>query len=408
LAWYTLGTTFREEKRGSQESGPLLALQDPAGLETLPGRDVAQREGSAPIRPSRQILYPDGRYVLRRTENRKTVWVPAGVDAMHARAEQILAESRLVAQNAAQAAGTQIVETGGRVHLRRKALAYIERQEARGKLSHVERFRSAFAEFMVSTGADYADQLSEQKVLRWYADMRRKGNEDRTIHNKHISVFGFLRWAGIDTKALAARAPKYTKKEVEVYEPGEMKLFFDSLRKPYHRIVFAVLLKTGLRMQEAMFLEWRNFNFDRGTLTLRERDAEGFEIKDRAERTLPVPADLVEQLKVWKETHGGQLVLGTSNDTPNWKWLSLLKSLVRKAGLNCGHCQPCYERKECERWNLHKFRATYTTNLLRAGIDARTVMKYTGHEDLETILRYLAPAEGAETQAKVNAIVWTK
>jgi hypothetical protein len=54
---------------------------------------------------------------------------------VYARAEQILAERLLVAQNAAQAAGTQIVETGGRVHLRRKALAYIERQEARGKLS---------------------------------------------------------------------------------------------------------------------------------------------------------------------------------------------------------------------------------------------------------------------------------
>ena len=35
-------------------------------------------------------------------------------------------------------------------------------------------------------------------------------------------------------------------------------------------------------------------------------------------------------------------------------------------------------------------------------------MKYAGHEGLETILRYLAPAESAETQTKVNAIVWTK
>jgi hypothetical protein len=35
-------------------------------------------------------------------------------------------------------------------------------------------------------------------------------------------------------------------------------------------------------------------------------------------------------------------------------------------------------------------------------------MQYTGHEDLETVLRYLAPAEGAETQTKINAIVWMK
>jgi integrase len=238
--------------------------------------------------------------------------------------------------------------------------------------------------------------------------MRRKGNQDRTIHNKHVSVFGFFRWAGVETKPLTARAPGYTKKEVEIYEPGELKLFFDSLKNPYHRMVFDVLLKTGLRMQEAMFLEWHNFNFDRGTLTLRERNAAGFEIKDRAERTLPVPAELIERLQEWKKTHKGRLILGTRNDTPNWKWLPLLKTLVRKAGLNCGHCQACRDKNECERWYLHKFRATYITNLLRAGIDARTLMKYSGHEDLATILRYLAPAETPETQAKVNAIVWTK
>jgi integrase len=65
-------------------------------------------------------------------------------------------------------------------------------------------------------------------------------------------------------------------------------------------MVFEVLLKTGFRMQEAMYLEWHNFNFDRGTLTVRERNAEGFEIKDRAESTLPIPADLIEHLREWK------------------------------------------------------------------------------------------------------------
>jgi integrase len=79
---------------------------------------------------------------------------------------------------------------------------------------------------------------------------------------------------------------------------------------------------------------------------------------------------------------------------------------VSQAGLNCGHCVGCKEQNECERWYLHKFRATYTTNLLRSGVDARTVMKYTGHEDLATVMRYLSPAELPETQQKINAIDW--
>jgi integrase len=159
-------------------------------------------------------------------------------------------------------------------------------------------------------------------------------------------------------------------------------------------------------MQEGMFLEWTDVDFARAVIHVREKDDLGFSIKDKAGRTVPIPDDLVKRLKVWKEAHGGRLVLGTTNDTPNWKWLPLLKRLARNAGLNCGHCQGCREQDECERWFLHKFRATYTTNLLRAGIDVRTVMQYTGHSNLETVMRYLSPAEGRETQTRINAIKW--
>jgi hypothetical protein len=44
---------------------------------------------------------------------------------------------------------------------------------------------------------------------------------------------------------------------------------------------------------------------------------------------------------------------------------------------------------------------------LRNGVDARTVMAFTGHEDLATVLRYLAPAGDQPMQAKVSKIAWT-
>jgi integrase len=159
-------------------------------------------------------------------------------------------------------------------------------------------------------------------------------------------------------------------------------------------------------MQEAMFLEWHQIDFKNGTITVKEHSEDGFDIKDRAERVLPIPSSLVKHLEAWKLEHGGKLVLGTINDTPNWKWLPLLKRLVKNAGLNCGHCVGCREQGECQRWFLHKFRATYTTSLLRAGIDVRTTMRYTGHSDLATVMRYLLPAELPDTQKKINSIAW--
>jgi integrase len=352
-----------------------------------------------------QKFFEVGHYECRYLEDGKTVWKNVGEDAAVAQAEQLHTARILAAQGAAEAAGTKIIEAPGRVNLKAKAEEYTERQIARGKKRAAVTFKTAIDEFMSVVRVPYA-QLTETFILRWYAALRAKKNADRTIYNKHVSVFGFLTWARVDTKKLAERAPSFTEKAVEVYKADELKRFFTSLAAPYHRMVFAVLLKTGLRMQEAMFLEWHQLDFIRGTLTVTEGNEDGFEIKDRAERTLPIPADLIEQLKVWKEGHGGKLVLGTSNDTPNWKWLPLLKRLVRKAGLNCGHCVGCKEQGECERWFLHKFRATYTTFLLRSNIDARTVMQYTGHADMATVMRYLSPAELPDTQTKINSIDW--
>jgi integrase len=356
----------------------------------------------------KQVEYPEGYYVLRHCENRKTIWTRIGDEAATALAEQQQLTKRFAAEKAAMVAGIQIISGPHRIDLKKKSEAYLTRQIARGKIRHSETFRAVIEEFLPIAGVLYADQLTEEIILGWYRSLRKKGNSNRTIYNKHTSIFGFLNWCGFDTKHLAEKAPVFTEKEVEVYEPNELKTLFDSLKDPYHQIVFEVLLKTGLRMQEAMYLEWHNINWHRGTLTVKAKDDLSFDIKDRAERTLPIPADLIQHIKTWKQTRVGRLVLGTSNDTPNWKWLPLLKRLVRNAGLNCNHCQPCLERNECERWYLHKFRATYMTNLLRAGIDVRTVMKYTGHADMATALRYLSTAEGAETQEKINSIAWTR
>ena len=351
-------------------------------------------------------------FQIRYYVDRKLIYRPAGQNAGDAEALRRRIEEQQTIKAAAAKADVKVIEPetelqNERVLLRKRADDYIDRQTARGKMASLQTFTAAFDEFLSILRVDYADQLTEDVVLKWQAALRKRGNSPRTVHNKHLSIFAFLRWTGVDTKKIIHRAPEFTEKAVEIYRPEDLKKFFGSLTAPYHKIVFQVLLKTGLRMQEAMHLTWDQFDFVRGTLIVRERDENGFVIKDKAERVLPVPKELISKLKAWKKTHKGQLVLGTRVDTPNWKWLPLLKRLAKKGRLNCGVCRGCREREECERWYLHKFRATYTTALLRAGIDPRTVMQYTGHSDLATVMRYLAPAELPDTQKKVNAIQWT-
>jgi site-specific recombinase XerD len=71
------------------------------------------------------------------------------------------------------------------------------------------------------------------------------------------------------------------------------------------------------------------------------------------------------------------------------------KKIAQRAGLNS------------KDWRLHKFRATFCTMHLRAGVDLRTVQAWMGHADtpagLQATMRYLRPAEGEEARAKANA-----
>jgi site-specific recombinase XerD len=70
--------------------------------------------------------------------------------------------------------------------------------------------------------------------------------------------------------------------------------------------------------------------------------------------------------------------------------LRALKRNAQKAGLDPDHF-----------W-LHKFRATFATMHLQAGVDLRTVMTWMGQTNLESVIRYLKPARNQAMREKVN------
>jgi integrase len=373
------------------------------------GRNGRIRPGYVTVNGG-QRHYPEGHYELRMYEGSKVVYKPVGDDPTEALNERDRQANLLVARDTAAAAGVQIVEQQGRALLQERRNAFLERTLARGKDEGEAAYRVAIDDFLaINRSLRYADEVRESHILDYYSGLRERGNSDRTIHNKHVSLFAFLKWCGLDTKPLAERSPNYTKKRVRIYSRADLQALFAACKKPYHRIVFQVLLMCGLRMQEAMFLEWPDLNFRAKKLHVQEKTDEGFRIKDRAERNVPLPDDLIADLQEWKTNRGDtRWVLGTMNDTPNWKLLQMLKRLASTSGLNCGKCASCKATGECEKWTLKRFRATYTTRLVRSGVDPRTVMEYTGHADLATVLMYLAADDDEEepSHARVSAIEW--
>jgi integrase len=351
--------------------------------------------------------FAEGHYEIRSYKGGKTQQKNVGTDAQAAEQARDREANLLEVRHTAGAIGVKVLEEPGRLNLAKEAAKFVQAAEDRGAEEAAEVYEASVGEFLEVTGKIYADELESEDVLKYQRTLRKRGMADRTIANRHGHVTSFLRFCKLDAKELAPIKPKYETGVPEIYTSEEMRSFFASLKSDYHVITYGLALMCGLREQELMHLKWSDVSLKEKTLTVRSAPEWGFKVKDKEERTIPVPVDLVTQLEAYRGANPKAVfVTGTSNDRPNTKLLRTLKRLANQAGLQCGTCEGCKEKKECREWYLHRFRSTYVTRLLRAGIDLRTIMRLSGHSDLETILKYLRPADNEETQAAINGISW--
>jgi integrase len=353
-------------------------------------------------------LYPDGQYALRMYVGSKTVYKPAGKNA----ADALVARDRemhlLTAKAAATGAGATIVEEPGRTYLRRAALQFEDDAKQRGAFEAAQVNRNVTDEFIAVAGKTYADEITREDIFTFHRTLKKRKCGPRTISNKHKRLRSFLKFAGVDVTKVVPPVPKYEETLPTVYTPEEIRCILKDA-DTYMRLVLELGLKCGLRDQEIMHLEWTDIHWGDRVLRVASKHHWAFVVKDSEQRDVPVPTDLLKQLKKHrKENPETRLVVGTNSDKPNGKLLRFLKRLAKKSDLNCGVCEGCKGASlECQRWTLHKLRRTYATTLLRSNLDLRTVQQFMGHSDLASTMRYLRPASSKESQARINAIKWS-
>ena len=227
---------------------------------------------------------------------------------------------------------------------------------------------------------------------------RGKGNSKRTVENKYDAVKHLLKFAEVvlPKNMQEFKPPKSEEKLPEYYTKAERDRFLAACETPRERVIFNIALKTGLRDQELQHIEESELDFEQMTLTVHSKSADGFWIKDKAERRIPLDKELAQAIQAYiKANPKIHWITGNAAGNPDPYLLDLAKSIGKRAGLKC-------------RVFLHKFRATYATTLLRNKIDIRTVKNLMGHEDIATTMKYLRAieAEDEDLQKKVNDIKW--
>lgn len=237
-----------------------------------------------------------------------------------------------------------------------------------------------------------------------------KGFMDSTVVVRFTIISGFLSRNGV--RVLQKNDyPKCEEDDVETFEPAELAAIFNTCDK-HDYLLFAFALGTGLRAQEIANLTWEDINFSHNEVRVKGKP--DWRTKKRRGRTVPMFDDLTQLLLAARPTDYSlkakvflsrvamkrSMEAGAAQD-----FLYRLKRAAKMAGLNCKSCEGCLSRdKRCERFWMHKFRATFATESLEKGNTLPTVMKWMGHKTVLSTMKYLRGATRDEvTRERVNS-----
>jgi integrase/recombinase XerD len=238
------------------------------------------------------------------------------------------------------------------------------------------------------------EDIERKDLLKFCAFLREeKKQSPRSVYNKFENLMSFLKAQGIRGLVGKNDWPRFTEEEPEIYEEKELDKLFAACDGE-ERLWYQFFLMTGEREQEVMFTYWLDVNFAASTVRVSHKPDRGWTPKAYKEREIPIPVKLAKSLKAWKakSAKGCSLVFPTARCRPKLDFLDCLKAIAERAKL------------DPDGFWLHKFRATFATRCLWAGVDLRTVQQWLGHSDIESTMRYLKPSRSQQTRDKVNEI----
>ncbi len=139
--------------------------------------------------------------------------------------------------------------------------------------------------------------------------------------------------------------------------------------------VIKILLHTGLRRSELVYLEWDDIKLEDKLIHVQAKPEFGFHTKGDKARSIPINSELEDILNNLPVR--GRFVF----DNGKWKplycpdfYTDNFAKTLKKAGIANG--------------NLRTLRNTFVSRLVMAGVDLTTVKELAGHASITTTMRY--------------------
>ena len=323
------------------------------------------------------------------------------------------------------------IRTSTKTHVRSEALAFLRKQmDSRDKgevpVTDVKKLRYAdlrqsLIDSYVALGnkslkerADGTDTIAGLKALDDFCGFKQEANGDGKIvvtdrgasATQLTTDFArrFVRERKTEgvgnaaiNRSLAAlrRMLKLAKREKKIHdvpfiefqrEPSARKGFLErdkfedlvGLLPTHLRPLITLLYYDGVRIGEALQIEWSQVNLAARTIRLEEEQTKGDEA-----RTLPLPSVLVSMLTDVEPTQRKGRVFDGTNLRKDWITACAAAKLGTLTEVEGRPYDPVYSGL-----TLHDLRRSAVRNLVNAGVPERVAMKITGHRTRSVFDRY--------------------
>jgi integrase len=213
-----------------------------------------------------------------------------------------------------------------------------------------------------------------------------------SIFKRAMKVYGLPRNpADLVERPRVRRAAK-----IDVLRPDEVLALVRAAESDQDAAIFHTAAFAGLRMGELLALRWRDVDFTRRTIHVRENWTQGETTtpKGGSERAVPMAEEVAERLaRIGQRPHftGDDDLVFCAEGGGHLGYKSLkerYRAALRAAGL----------RKD---FRFHNLRHTFGSTVIRHA-DSREVMEWMGHADLTTTRRYLAFVDREDAAKRVS------
>jgi len=137
-----------------------------------------------------------------------------------------------------------------------------------------------------------------------------------------------------------------------------------------------LILNTGLRYEEAAFLEWPDLDLEAGEVWVQSKPDRGFHTKGGKARSIPLTPEIAAELAGRRKDSGWVLEAPGGGQMKRQSFVKAVRVAGERATLP-------------KRITPHVLRHTYASHLAMSGVDIQTIKELLGHSSILTTAIYM-------------------